>query len=153
MSETLKQMIKSFFLGAIATVVDFAVFAVCYYIIFYYLSTTPFVFGPFNYGVEDGGAAYFVSVAISYLLSQSVNYFVQRKFVFNAENNKVSGFVLYLFTSFVAYLIILYIPGLIGGFINSLFAYPYGPLITKAISNFIGFLIQFPIHKYVIFKN
>lgn len=153
MNETLKQMIKSFFLGAIATIVDFAVFSFCYYVVFYYLSTTPFVFGPFNYSVEDGGAAYFISVAISYLLSQCVNYFVQKKFAFNAETNKISGFVLYLLSSFIAYLIILYIPGLIGGYINSLFAYPYGPLITKAISNFIGFLILFPIHKHIIFKK
>ena len=153
MNNTLKQMIKSFFLGAIATVVDFAVFALCYYVIFYYLSTTPFVFGPFNYGVEDGGAAYFVSVAISYLLSQSVNYFVQRKYAFNAESNKVSSFVLYLFSSFISYLIMLYIPGLIGGFINGIFGHPIGPLVTKAVSNFIGFLLLFPIHKFIIFKN
>lgn len=153
MNNAFKQLIKSFFLGGIATIVDFLIFSLCNFIIFKSLSNIPFKFGPFNYSVADGGTCTFVSTALSYLLSQVVNYFVQKKYAFDSETKKMSSFILYLTSSFITYLIILYIPGIIGEPINNILGFVIGPLVTKGISNFIGFLIQFPINKFIIFNN
>ena len=153
MKNTVEQLYKSFFLGAIATIVDFVIFSLCNYVFFKHLRQTTFHFGPFNYSIEDGGLCLFLSTAFSYLISQSVNYFVQRKYAFKSDATTVRSFVLYICSSILAYLVILYIPGLIGAFVNSVVGFTFGALVTKAIANFIGFIIQFPINKLIIFKS
>lgn len=152
MSKTTKQMIKSFFLGGIATGTDYIIFVLCNYVIFKNLSNIPFHFGPFNYEVIDGGLCNFVSMAISYLLGQTMNYFVQKKYAFNKDNSTPKTFASYIIVSIFVYFIVLYIPGIIGGGINSLFGFTFGPLISKAIATFFAFCVQFPINKFVIFK-
>lgn len=148
------QATKSFFLGGIATCVDFILYSILHYAVFKKLANIPFNFGPFNYSVQDGGLCNFISMAISYLVGQTVNYFVQRKFAFNAKVKTTKRtFRFYILSVCIVYLVVLYIPGLIGAPIHSIFGLAFGPIVTKAIATFIGFLIQFPINKYLIFKN
>lgn len=154
MKKSIKQLTKSFFLGSYATVVDFALFTVLHFFILIKLSNIPFNFGPFTYGVEDGGLCTFLSMAISYLIGQIVNYFVQRKYAFNAKGNtNIHNFNRYIIISILDYFIVLYLPGIIGGYINNIIGFHFGAFVTKAISQFIGFLIQYPFNKFVVFKN
>lgn len=152
MSNTKKQFIKSFFLGGIATAADYVIYSICNFVIFKSFANTPFTFGPFNYGVNDGGLCNFVSMAISYLLGQTMNYFVQKKFAFDKNNTTTKTFVSYIIVSIFIYLLVLYIPGLIGESINDIFGFTLGPLISKAIATFVAFCVQFPINKFIIFK-
>ena len=152
MSNTLKQMTKSFFLGGISAIADYIIFSLCYYVFFNSFTNVPFLFGPLNYSELDGGLCMFLSTAISYLLSQVVNYFVQKKYAFNFDGSSKKRFFGYLFSSCIVYLIILYIPGIVSAPINTLLGFTLGPIVTKCLVNFVGFLIQFPINKFLIFK-
>lgn len=152
MNDTMKLAIKSFFLGAIATIVDFVIFVLCNYLIFVSLKNQEFIFGPFDYEIADGGLCTFISTAVSYLLSQVVNYFVQKKYAFMPNTSSTLRFILYILSSCMVYIFILLVPGVIGATINNVFGYIVGPVVTKGLSNFIGFLIQFPINKFIIFK-
>lgn len=154
MNNKLKQLTKSFFLGSFATIVDYLIFTILHYFVLDSLNYKPFHFGPFNYEVIDGGLCTFISMAISYFIGQVVNYFVQRKYTFDAkEFTNPRRFVMYIVSTLIVYFVILYIPGIIGAPINKTFGFTIGPLITKSIATFIGFLIQYPINKYLIFKK
>lgn len=149
----MKQMIKSFLLGGIATAVEYLTFAIFNFLVFISLRNIPFYFFVYNYNIEDGGLCAFLSYACSYLIAQIVNYFVQKKYTFSFNKTNPKGFVKYVISVFVVYIIVLIIPGLISSYINNLTNVSIGPLITKSISMFAGFLIQFPINKYIVFKK
>lgn len=154
MKPRIKQMFKSFFLGAYATIADYVIFTILNYFVLVSFRIKSFHFGPFNYEVTDGGLCTFLSMAISYIVGQVINYFVQRKFAFNAnEFTNPRRFVQYIISTLIVYMIILYIPGLIGAPINRMFGFAIGSLISKSIATFVGFLIQYPINKYLIFKK
>lgn len=154
MNNTFKQMIKSFFSGGVATLVDFMMFGMLQHIVFKDYANTSFNFLFLNYSVADGGLCVFLSLAFSYLTGTVVNYFVQRAFAFNAKGTTSRRtFNLYVLSTSLVYLVVLYIPSVIGAPINALFGFILGPLISKSIAGIIGFLIQFPINKFVIFKK
>ena len=154
MKAKIKQMTKSFFLGTYATIADYIIFSIFNYYLLLSLKIVPFHFGPFNYEATDGGLCTFLSMAISYIIGQVVNYFVQRKFAFNAKGfTNPRRFVQYIISTLIVYMIILYIRGLIGAPINRMFGFAIGSLISKSIATFVGFLIQYPINKYLIFKK
>lgn len=154
MKNSSKQMFKSFILGSFGAITDFIAFSILHFYIFRNLSNTPFNFGPFAYEIEDGGLCTFLSMAISYVIGQVVNYFVQRDYAFNVEGStSVQNFYRYIIISLLDYILVLYLPGIIGGSINAVVGFTLGPLVTKAISQFIGFLIQYPFNKYLVFKK
>ena len=150
--DTIKQAAKSWIYAAPSFVVDFLLFWILNSFVLIHLKTKPFIFGPFNYGIGDGGLCTFISTAISYFVSMIVNYIVQRKYVFKSNVDFFKGLVIYMLTTMISYVIVLYIPGIIGNYINSIFGHHVGSLITKAIAEAIGFFIQFPINKYIIMK-
>lgn len=153
MNTTGKQLVKSFLLGGIASTVEFIVFSLFQYLIFVKYSNVPFIFGPFDYEIADGGLCAFISNALSFLIAQIVNYFVQNRFAFKADKPSFKTFIKYFGASLVAYVVALYLPGVIGASMNEIFGLVFGPLVTKAVSMFGGFLAQFPINKFLVFKK
>ena len=153
MRGTIKQAFKSWIYGGISIIFDFGIFWLLNHFLLTSLKTIPFNFGPFRYGIEDGGLCTFISTAVSYFISMIINYFVQRKYVFKANNNVYKGLILYMIVNFVFYLFNLLLPGFIGAPINNFVGNTIGPTVTKAISEFVCFILRFPIDKYLVMKK
>lgn len=144
---TLVQMLKFWLLGGIATVVDLGVFALCNYWLFVGYKSTPVTWWLLDYRVENGGLCALLSFAISYAVSQTVNFFVQRKATFGATNNVALSAVLYLIMILGVYAFTLWLPTLILAPIEAWAGAALGDVLVKLICQFASFLIQFPLNK------
>lgn len=152
MNANIKQAAKSWIYAAPSFVVDFVLFWLLNSFILVNLKNIPFNFGPFRYSVQDGGLCTFLSTAISYFASMFVNYTIQRKYVFKSNVNYFKGLCMYALSISLSYIVVLLLPGFIGGFFNSIFGHDLGSIVTKLISELIGFCIHYPIDKKIILK-
>ncbi len=81
---TLYQFLSFAALGGVVTVVDFAVFSLCRYLLYTSYLNTPFHFWLFDYGIETGGLCAFLSFVTSFVLAQIVSFLMQRNITFKA---------------------------------------------------------------------
>ena len=151
--KTLWQLVMFFLMSGVTTLVDLAVFALCNYLVFAKYSDRAFVWGPFQYDLAAGGLCAFLSFAVSFAISQTVNFFLQRKATFGATNNVLRSAIMYAFMVVLVYLFVLWLPSLIAEPIYALLGAGIGPLAVKVIGQLCSALIQFPINKFVIMRN
>jgi putative flippase GtrA len=152
-NQTLWEFIKFTMMSLVTTIVDMGVFALLNYWLFVGYKDTSFNWWLFNYRVENGGLTAFLSLLVSFAISQTVNFILQRKVTFGATNNKVYSAIMYAIMVIAVYFFILWLPTL---FIEPLYAAigeNWGGIITKMVSMNISFLIQFPMNKWVIMKK
>ncbi len=140
-------------LSNIATITNFVVLNICMSLLFVSLTSTNFSFWIFNYSAENGGLAGFLSFLVSFFAAQAVNFIVQRKLVFNANNELGAAIPIYLFTVIVVYIICLYIPTLVLGPISSIVGSFWGTNLTNAINIMIQVIIIYPVLKFVVMKK
>lgn len=150
--QTLRQLIVFWLMGGIAGVIDLAVFAVCNYFVFTDLRDIDAQFWLFDYGVANGGLCALLAFAVSFAVSQTVNFFVQRKATFSATNNVAVSAALYAVTVLAVYVLILWLPTVIGAPVYALLGAGAGAIAIKLLMQFVSFLIQFPINKWVIMR-
>ncbi|WP_099469415.1 GtrA family protein [Konateibacter massiliensis] len=139
-------------LANIATITNFIVLLIGDHILFKSLADIDFNWGPFHYPVGNGGMSSFLSFLLSYACAQTVNFIVQRKMVFNADNKLGKAIPIYILTVFLVYIICLYVPTLIMAPLSGLIG---GAAIYAA--NCVNILIQviifYPAMKFLIMKK
>lgn len=152
-NQTLWEFIKFTLMSIVTTFVDMGVFALLNYWLLVEYKNTGFTWWLFNYRVENGGLTAFLSLLVSFAVSQTGNFILQRKVTFGATNNKLYSAIMYAIMVIAVYFFILWLPTL---FIEPLYAAigeNWGGIITKMVSMTISFLIQFPMNKWVIMKK
>lgn len=148
--QTLWEMLVFWLIGAITTVVDLAVFALCNYWLFAGYRDAGFVWWLLDYSVPNGGLCAFLSFAISYAVSQAVHFVIQRDTVFGATNNIwLSGF-LYAVLVIGAYFVILWVPTLYQAWLYAAIGESWGAMVSKVFTELLSFFIQFPACKWII---
>lgn len=152
-AQTLWELVMFFLMSGITTIVDLGVFALCNFLIFVNLRATPFSWWLLEYGPDNGGMCAFLSVAVSFAISQTVNFFLQRKATFSATNNVALSAIMYAVMVVAVYFLCLWLPSVIGAPIYALLGAGLGALAVKLLLQLVSALIQFPINKWVIMRK
>ncbi len=147
------QFIVFTLMSGITTLVDLGTFAFFNFWLLAPYRTQPFFFGPFRYSVENGGLTAFGAFAASFAISQTFNFFLQRKTTFKANNNPATSAALYAVMVVGVYFVQLYLPTLLRAPIAGILGATAGDFAMKLINMTISMLIQFPMNKYVIMRN
>jgi putative flippase GtrA len=150
--KTLWQFIKFTLLSMVTTVVDLGTFALLNYLIFTQYSDVPFVWWLLDYGLEDGGLCAFLSFSLSFVISQTFNFFIQRKITFGATGNILRSGILYAVMVLTVFVLGVWIPTLIRAPIALIVGAAWADFIVKNINMTLSFAIQFPMNKWVIMQ-
>ncbi len=140
-------------MSGITTVVDFSTFALFNYWAFTSLRSQAFSWWIINYSIEDGGLCAFLAFALSFAISQTFNFFLQRKTTFKANNNVLYSAVMYAVMVIGVYFFQVWVPSLIQAGIASVLGTTLGAMVVKMINMTVSMLIQFPMNKWVIMRN
>lgn len=140
-------------LSNIATITNFVVLNLGTSLLFASLVNTEFSFWVFNYSVTNGGLGGFLSFLLSYACAQTVNFIVQRKLVFGANNKLGKAIPIYIITILVVYFICLYVPTLVIGPLTNVVGSLWATNIANAINILIQVVINYPVMKFVIMRK
>ena len=151
--KTLWQFIVFTLLSLLTTLVDLGSFSLLNYVILTPLKSTPFHFWVFNYDVLAGGLCAFLAFAISFVLSQTFNFFIQRKVTFSANNNLLYSGIMYGLMVLTVFFLQLWIPQLLREGLSTYTGDNWADFILKNVNMTLSFLIQFPMNKYVIMRQ
>jgi len=152
-NQTLWEFIKFTLMSLVTTIVDLGVFALLNYWLFAGYRTVGFSWWLFDYRVENGGLCAFLSLLVSFAVSQTVNFILQRKVTFGATNNKLYSAAMYAIMVITVYFFTLWLPTLFIAPLYATIGANWGGIITKLICMAISFIIQFPMNKWVIMKK
>lgn len=147
------QFVMFMLMSGITTLVDLGTFALFNFWLLAPYRMQPFFWGPFRYSVENGGLTAFGAFAASFAISQTFNFFLQRKTTFKANNNPALSAILYAIMVVGVYFVQLYLPTLLRAPIAGMIGTTAGDLAMKLINMTLSMLIQFPMNKYVIMRN
>lgn len=139
-------------LANIATITNFIVLFLGNHFLFRSFGEIGFSWGPFDYSVENGGLCGFLSFLLSYGCAQTVNFIVQRKAVFHANNRLGPAIAVYIAAVLVVYGICLYVPTLI---VAPLSAYigEAATYLANCVNILIQVIILFPTMKFLVMKK
>jgi putative flippase GtrA len=137
----------------VTTVVDLGTFSLFNYWILTRWKHVPFQFWLFDYSVVNGGLCAFFSFGLSFVMSQTFNFFIQRKATFKATNNVLYSGILYTLMILVVFTLSLVIPPLLRGPLAHLVGTSWADIIIKNVNMTVSFAIQFPMNKWVIMKG
>lgn len=151
--QTLWQFVMFTLMSCITTVVDFGSFALFNYLVFTSLKTQPFAWWIINYSIEDGGLGAFLAFGLSFAISQTFNFFLQRKTTFKANNNVLYSGMMYAVMVIGVYFLQLWVPSVIQAGIAAAIGAPLGAAVVKFINMTTSMLIQFPVNKWVIMRR
>ena len=140
-------------LSNIATITNFAVLNIGIAILFASLTDTPFSFWVFDYTVESGGLGGVLAFLLSYACAQIVNFIVQRKLVFRANNKLGINIAIYVATIVIVYFICLYVPTVILAPLTGWFGSFWAVNMTNGVNIVIQVIIIFPVLKFVVMKR
>ncbi len=152
-SDSLRQIIMYALLGCVASVVELAVFALCNYLLFSDLKSVDFSWGMFAYTADNGGLCYFLALAVSFIAAQTVNFILQRKKTFAADNNPVVSAVLFAVMMLGIFLLQLWLPCVLRASLSAFVGADTAELLLKILCMFLGFVITYPLNKYVIMRK
>lgn len=148
------EFIKFNVLSNIATITNFILLWLGTGFLFSGFSDKPFQWFIFNYSVENGGLTGFLSFLLAYTGAQIVNYIVQRKLVFSANNRISSTIHWYILTVVFAGIVSVVLPPYV---INLLLDWGFNIGLSQTIANIINILLQvvinYPMLKFVVMKK
>jgi putative flippase GtrA len=139
-------------MSLLTTLVDLGTFALFNYLIFTSLSSISFQWWLFDYSLANGGLTAFLAFALSFIISQTFNFFLQRKVTFQATNNVLLSGILYAVMVLVVFFLQLWVPTLVRTPLADAIGEGWADLIIKNVNMTVSFLIQFPVSKYVIMR-
>ncbi len=151
--ESLWQFILFTLLSLVTTVVDLGTFSLFNYAIFLRFKTTAFSWWVFDYSVLNGGLCAFLSFALSFAISQTFNFIIQRKATFKATNNILFSALMYAVMVLSVLFFQLWFPTLVREGIVRFAGETWGDVIVKMMNMTISFAIQFPVNKWVIMRR
>lgn len=147
------QFVLFMLMSGVTTLVDLGTFALFNFWLLAPYREQAFFWGPFRYSLASGGLTAFGSFAASFAVSQTFNFFLQRKTTFKANNNVASSAVMYAIMVIGVYFLQLFLPTLLRAPLAALFGNTLADLAMKLINMTASMLIQFPMNKYVIMRN
>jgi len=147
------QMLLFWLMGSVATVVDLAVFSLGNYVLFTGLKNIPVHWWLLDYSVSNGGLCALLSFGISFAVSQTVNFFVQRKTTFSASGNVLLSGILYAAVVLGTYVLVLWLPTVISEPVCSVLGQTLGAVAVKLLCQFASFLVQFPLNKFLVMRD
>ena len=147
------EFIKCNLFSGIATIVNFGVLNLGTHVLFKSYLAQPFKFWIFDYSVDQGGLGGFLSFLLSFFCAQAVNFVVQRKFVFGANNRLHAAIPIYLLTVIIVYIINLYVPTLVMERFTQLFGEVWALNLTNIINIFIQVAIIYPVLKLIVMRK
>ena len=139
--------------GGVVTVVDFALFALCRYLIFTAYLDTPFHFFILDYPVEKGGLCAFLAFVISFPLAQVVSFLLQRHVTFNANNNVAASAVMFTCLILFIFLVNMYLPVFTLGILSRFLSPSFAGVVAKCFNMTVSMLIEFPVDKFIIMRR
>ena len=139
-------------LANIATITNFVVLFVCNALVFATWADVDFRWGPFDYSVANGGLASFLSFLLAYGAAQTVNFIVQRKMVFYANNRLGPAIVIYTFAVVVVYFICLYVPTLVIAPLTAVVG-GWAPYAANVLNIMIQVVILYPTMKFIVMRK
>jgi len=140
-------------MSGITTLVDLGSFALFNFWLLAPYRGQAFYWGPFQYTIESGGLTAFGAFAASFVISQTFNFFLQRKTTFKANNNAAASAAMYAIMIIGVFALQLYLPTLLRAPIVGLLGETTGDLVMKLINMTVSMIIQFPMNKYVIMRK
>lgn len=148
------EFIKFNVLSNVATITNFIFLWLGTSILFQSFSEQPFKWFIFDYDVQNGGLAGFLSFLLAYVAAQVVNYIVQRNFVFGATNDIKSTLHWYILTIVVAGILSIVLPPYV---INVLTSWGLSLGLSQTLANVVNIVLQvvinYPMMKFVIMKK
>ena len=147
------QFIMFAYLGIYVSAIDIAVYSLCNYLIFSGLAATPFSWWLIKYPVSAGGLCALLSFGVSFAVSQTFSFIINRKKTFEADNNVALSALLYAAMVLITYFFQLWLPSLVGPAIYGWIGATWGGLLIKCFNMTSSMLIQFPINKWVIMRK
>lgn len=151
--KTFWQFLLFLLMSLVTTVVDLGSFALFNYVLFVSLKDQPFHWFLFDYSLANGGLCAFLAFACSFILSQTFNFFLQRKVTFGANNRVIFSGLMYAVMVVGVFFFQLWIPTLIRDPLASWVGENWADFIIKNANMTVSFLIQFPMNKYVIMRH
>ena len=151
--ETVWQFIMFMLMSGITTLVDLESFALFNFLAFALIRDREFSFWLIDYSLENGGQTAFFALACSFTISQTFNFFLQRKTTFKAENSMAKSAAMYVVMVIVVYFLQLYLPTLIRAPIAGALGAALGDIVVKMINMTVSMLIQFFANKWLIMKR
>lgn len=147
------QLILFNLLSLCATLTDLAVFSLLDYWLLTPWKTIGVTWWLLDYPPASGGLAALVSTAAAYLCAQVVNFFVQRKGTFQANNSvAASGAMYFVMIVLIWFFQIWFSALLLRWFLPVLGEY-WGGLMMRLANSLVSLIIQFPMNKFVIMRQ
>ncbi len=147
------QFIKYSFISLMISVVELVVFAFMNFAVFAPFKDQPFQWWILNYPADGGGLGGFLAVISTYIIGQTINFFLQRKSTFKATNSTSKSAVIYG----IMIILIWFLQAWMGGVLMKILRRPLGEklgdMAAACLNMMLSFCIQFPMNKYVIMKN
>lgn len=141
-------------LGLLASAAELAAFAVCNFWLFAAWKGTDFHWWILNYTAGTGGGlGGFLATAVSYLVGQAVNFVIQRRVTFRANNSTAGSGALYAVFITALWFFQVYIIGVLMHALRPSLGESWGDLVAKIATMFLCFLISFPMNKFVIMRR
>ena len=140
-------------MGGIVTAVDFAIFALCRYLLFTSYLDTPFSIWIFSYPVDKGGLCAFLAFSISFAVAKVLSFCLQRWVTFHADNSLAASATMFAVMVLFVLLVNTYLPLLTLGFLTRWFGAGWAGSIAKGINMVASIFIEFPIDKFVIMRR
>lgn len=135
----------------VATVTNFVVLWISSGLFSKLISNRPFHWFIFNYSSKEGGLSAFLSFLLAYVCAQIVNFIVQRKIVFGADNQIGKALPWYILTVTVAGIISIWLPPYVISMIKP-YVGGFAPTIANVLNIMIQVVINYPMMKFVIMK-
>ncbi len=141
-------------LGLLASAAELAVFALCNYWLFNAWKETDFHWWILNYEAGTGGGlGGFLATAVSYLVGQAVNFVIQRRTTFRANNDPVKSGVLFAVFITLLWFFQVYMNGVLMRAFEPPLGENLGDFLAKLLTMFLCFLVSFPVNKFVIMRR
>ena len=147
------EFIKFNVLSNVATITNFVVLWISTGILFSSFKNIDFKWLIFDYQVQNGGLAGFLGFLLAYICAQIVNYVVQRKYVFKANNEISKTMGWYILTIVVAGILSIVLPPYTTNlFLNLGFNLGLSQTFANIINIAVQVIINYPMLKFVIMK-
>ncbi len=136
----------------VATITNFLVLWLSSSYFFKAFSDRNFSWFIFEYSIENSGLNGFLSFLLAYTCAQIVNFIVQRKVVFGANNSVGKVLPIYVATVAVAGVISVWLPPYVIA-LTQPYLGGFAKIFANGVNIFIQVLINYPMMKFVIMKK
>ncbi len=112
--------------------------------------TAPFHFLFYNYDTKAGGMGTFMATIIAEIIAQTVNFFVQMKWVFKSDSSFKDAAWKYVVLSIILIIVSGFAPSYINEWAASVGVENYASLLTAIFNTLLAVIVSYPLLKFWI---